>query len=116
MLRVDAIHRGEVTHVRQKHTGAHNIIEILASRLENRREILEDALRLGHNAPLDHLASRRVLADMTADVEETIASIAWENGPTGGVSSGEVIAVLLMANSCGYWVGWYGTYAAKNQR
>src|SRR5271156_1848003 len=25
--------------------------------------------------------------------------IAWENGPTGGASSGEVIAVLLMANS-----------------
>src|SRR5437588_11015215 len=30
--------------------------------------------------------------------------IAWENGPTGGVSSGEVIAILLMENSCGYWV------------
>src|SRR5438445_2584197 len=26
-------------------------------------------------------------------------SIAWENGPTGGASSGEVIAVLLMADS-----------------
>jgi hypothetical protein len=31
------------------------------------------------------------------------------------VSSGEVIAVLLMANSCGYWVSWFGTYAAKNR-
>src|SRR5215467_14239155 len=41
--------------------------------------------------------------------------IAWENGPTGGVSSGEVIAVLLIANSCGHWVSGYGTYAAKNQ-
>jgi hypothetical protein len=40
---------------------------------------------------------------------------AWENGPTGGGSSGEVIAVLLIANSCGYWVSEYGTYAAKNQ-
>src|ERR1700722_19243803 len=30
--------------------------------------------------------------------------IAWENGPTGGASSGEIIAVLLMENSCGYWV------------
>src|SRR5437763_261230 len=29
-------------------------------------------------------------------------SIAWLNGPTGGVSSGEVTAVLLMANSFGY--------------
>src|SRR5579864_3739796 len=28
--------------------------------------------------------------------------IAWENGPTGGVSSDEVIAVLLMEHSCGY--------------
>src|SRR5437762_4066569 len=27
-------------------------------------------------------------------------SIAWENGPTGGVSSGEVIAVLFIENSC----------------
>src|SRR5215469_18706983 len=43
-------------------------------------------------------------------------SIAWENGPTGGVSSGEVIAVLLIATSCGYWVSGHGTYAAKNQR
>src|ERR1700733_6110822 len=34
--------------------------------------------------------------------------MAWENGPTGGVSSGEVIAVLLMENSCGYWVKWSG--------
>src|SRR5262249_37436064 len=29
---------------------------------------------------------------------------AWEHGPTGGASSGEVIAVLLMENSLGYWV------------
>src|ERR1700693_3124130 len=29
--------------------------------------------------------------------------IAWENVPTGGVSSGEVIAVLLMANCCVQW-------------
>ena len=35
--------------------------------------------------------------------------------PTSGVSSGEVIGVLLMANSCGSWVSEYGTYAAKNQ-
>src|SRR5262249_16919822 len=30
--------------------------------------------------------------------------IAWENGPTGGVSSGEVMAILLMANSVGCWL------------
>jgi hypothetical protein len=41
---------------------------------------------------------------------------AWENGPTGGASSGEVIAVLLIENSCGYWVRGYGKYAAKNRR
>src|SRR5438105_11784860 len=43
-------------------------------------------------------------------------SIAWENGPTGGVSSGEVIAVLLIATlvDTGLEVR-YGTYAAKNQ-
>src|SRR5690242_21180664 len=29
------------------------------------------------------------------------ALAAWENGPTGGESSGEVIAVLLMTDSCG---------------
>jgi hypothetical protein len=28
---------------------------------------------------------------------------AWENGPTGGDSSGEVIALLLMADSWGAW-------------
>jgi len=72
ILCVDAIHRGEVTHTREKHTGAHDIIETLAGRLENCREVLEDALRLGHNAPLDHLASGRVLGDLSAEVEETI--------------------------------------------
>jgi succinate dehydrogenase/fumarate reductase flavoprotein subunit len=59
------------THAREIHTGAHDIIETLAGRLENRREVLEDALRLGHNAPLDHLASGRVLGDLSAEVEET---------------------------------------------
>jgi len=65
--------------------------------------------------PLDHLASGRVLGDLSAEEEETSILTAWENGPTGGASSGEVIAVLLIANSCGYWVSEYGTYAAKNQ-
>src|SRR5215472_274255 len=71
MLCVDAIHRAEVTHVREIHSGARNVIETLARRLENRREIPKDALCLGHNTPLDHLASGRVLADLAAEVEET---------------------------------------------
>jgi hypothetical protein len=71
MLCVDAIHRDVVTQVREKHAGARNVIETPAGRLEHRREILEDALGLGHNAPLDHLTSGRVLADLTAEVEET---------------------------------------------
>src|SRR4029077_4098806 len=108
ILCVDAIHRGEVTHAREKHTGPHDIIETLAGRLENRREILEDALRLGHNAPLDHPARGRVLGDLSAEKRKPSILTAWENGPTGGVSSGEVIAVLLIANSCGYWVSELG--------
>src|SRR5215468_7024489 len=72
MLGVDAIHRAEVTHVREIHAGARNVIETLAGRLENRREIAKDALRLGHNTPLDHLASGRVLGDLSAEEEETI--------------------------------------------
>src|SRR5438874_6497866 len=71
MLCVDAIHRAEVTHVREIHSGARNVIETLAGRLENRREILKDTLCLGHNTPLDHLASGRVLADLAAEVEKT---------------------------------------------
>src|SRR6266852_4667402 len=71
MLGVNAIQRHVITHVREIHTGAHNVIETLSGRLENRREILEDALRLGRNAPLDYLASGRVLADLTAEIDET---------------------------------------------
>src|SRR5438094_4065426 len=71
ILCVDAIHRDEVTHAREKHAGARNVIETPAGGLENRREIPEDALCLGHDTPLDHLASGRVLADLTAEVEET---------------------------------------------
>src|SRR5215470_3055704 len=71
VLGVDAIHRDEVTHAREKYTGAHDVIETLAGRLEDCREILEDALCLGHDTPLDHLASGRVLGDLSAEVEET---------------------------------------------
>src|SRR5580700_4239269 len=71
MLGVDAIHRAEVTHAREIHARARNVIETSAGRLENRREIPEDPLCLGHNPSLDHLASGRVLADLTAEVEET---------------------------------------------
>src|SRR5271155_871994 len=71
MLCVDAIHRAEITHAREVHAGARNVIETLAGRLENRREIPKDTLCLGHNTPIDHLAGGRVLADLTAEVEET---------------------------------------------
>src|SRR5262249_32875083 len=71
VLGVDAIHRDEVTHAREKYTGAHDVIETLAGRLEDCREIPEDALCLGHDTPLDHLASGRVLGDLSAEVEET---------------------------------------------
>src|SRR5579859_4115527 len=71
ILCVDAIHRDKVTHAREKHTGAHDIIETLAGRFEYRREVLEDALRLGHNAPLDHFASDGVLGDLSVKEEET---------------------------------------------
>src|SRR5213075_46741 len=70
MLCVDAIHRAEVTHVREIHSGARNVIETLAGRLENRREIPKDTLCLGHNTTLNHLASGRVLADLATEVEE----------------------------------------------
>src|SRR5690349_17100126 len=42
MLGINAIQCYVITHVRQIHTSAHDIIETLAGRLENRREILED--------------------------------------------------------------------------
>src|SRR5262245_29927717 len=45
--------------------------KLLPAALKNRREIPEDALCLGDNTTLDHLASGRVLADLTAEVEET---------------------------------------------
>src|ERR1700732_2927454 len=72
ILCVDAIHRGEVIHAHEKHTGLHDIIETLAGRLENRREVLEYAIRLGHNAPLDQFAGGRVLGDQSAEEDETI--------------------------------------------
>src|SRR5262249_42779598 len=94
---IDAIHRGEVSHVREKHTGAHDIIKTLAGRLQNRREILEDALRLGHNAPSTTLPVAGSWATCPLKKKKPSILTAWENGPTGGASSGEVIAVLLIA-------------------
>src|SRR5258708_24985430 len=71
MQGVTAIQRHEVTHAREIHTGARDITETLAGRLENRREILEDALRLGRDTSRHQLARRRVLADLTAEIDET---------------------------------------------
>src|SRR5712675_3297852 len=68
---VNAIQRHEATPAREIHTGARDIIKTLAGRLENRREILEDALRLGRNTSRHQLARRRVLADLTAEIDET---------------------------------------------
>src|SRR5262245_6530859 len=72
MLGVDAIQRHVITHVRKIHASAHDIIETLAGRLENRREILEDALHLGRDTSRHQLARRRVLTDLAAEIEETI--------------------------------------------
>src|SRR5215475_13101848 len=72
MLGVNAIQRHVITHVRKIHTSAHDMIETLSGRLENRREILEDALRLGSDTSRHQLARRRVLTDLTAEIDETI--------------------------------------------
>src|SRR5258706_3975655 len=69
---VDAIHRHVITHAREIHASAHDIIETLAGRLENRREILEDALGLGRNPSGHQLARHGILADLTAEKDETI--------------------------------------------
>src|ERR1051325_9788806 len=71
ILRVDAIHRGVVTHVREIHTGPPDVMETLARRRETRREVPEDALCLGQNPPLDHRAGGRVLGDLSTEVKET---------------------------------------------
>src|SRR3984957_20827939 len=57
MPRIDGVHRSEVTHAGEIHAGARNVIETPAGRLENRGEIPEDAFCLGHDSPLDPLAS-----------------------------------------------------------
>src|SRR4051794_32803771 len=70
MLRVNAIQRCVIAHVRKIHSSAHDIIETLAARLKTRRYILEDAVRLGRNPSRHQLARRRVLADLTAEIDE----------------------------------------------
>src|ERR1700745_413395 len=106
MLCVDAIHRGEVTHAREKHTGAHDVIETLAGRLENCREVLEDALCLCHNAPLDHLAGGRVLGDLSAEIEETIDFDRLGKRADRRREFRRSNRGLAHGNSCGYWVSW----------
>src|SRR5262252_9786223 len=71
MLGVNAIQRHVIAHVRKIHTSAYDIIETLAGPLENRREILEDAVRLGRNTSRHQLARRRILADLTAEIDVT---------------------------------------------
>src|SRR5258708_35786628 len=73
MLGVNAIQRHVITDAREIHTSAHDIIETLAGRLKNRREILEDALRLGRNTSRHQLALRLVLNYLTAEIYEITA-------------------------------------------
>src|SRR5215471_7900314 len=104
MLRVDPIHRDEVADVREIHAGARDIIETLAGRLEDRCEIPKHTLGLGDDAPLDHLARGRVLADLTTEVEETAdfdrlgeRADRWrEFGRGNGLAHGE----LLLGTGC----------------
>src|SRR5262249_25527922 len=70
MLGVNAIQRRVVAHVREIHPDARDVVETLAGRLENRREILEDALRLGHDSSRHQLARRRVQADLAAEIDD----------------------------------------------
>src|SRR5437588_1030421 len=71
MLCVDVIHRAEVTHTREIHSGARNVIETLAGRLEHRPSTPKDTLRPRHNTPPGHLACARVLADPPAEGDDT---------------------------------------------
>jgi len=64
--------------------------------------------------PLDHLTSGRVLADLTAEVEETAYFDGLGKRADRRRKSGEVIAVLLMANSFGYWVRWSGWWSPSS--
>src|SRR5437879_10573016 len=96
MLCIQAIHRDVVTHAREKHTDAHDIVETLAGRLENRREIPEEAVRLGRNTSRHQLARHRVLADLTAEIDETAGVNGLGNRATGRREFGRVIAGLAM--------------------
>src|ERR1044071_7986485 len=80
-------------------------------------KLLPAALRTAERFRKTHSVSGRIPPSTTVPVagawaacplkqRKTHASTAWENGPTGGVSSDEVIAVLLMANSVEHWVNW----------
>ena len=115
ILCVDAIHRGEVTHAREKHTGPHDIIETLAGRVRTAERFWKMRSVSATMPPSTTLPGAGSWATCPLRRGNHRFLTAWENGPTGGVSSGEVIAVLLIANSCGYWVSEYGTYPAKNQ-
>src|SRR5690242_8020585 len=114
MLGVNAIQRRVITHVRKIHTSAYDIIETLASCLENRREILEDALRLGSDTSRHQLARRRVLTDLTAEIDETIDFDRLGKRADRRREFRRGNCSLAHSNSCGYWVSEYGTYAAKN--
>src|SRR5882762_7458262 len=107
---VNAIQRHEVTHAREIHTGARDIIKTLAGRLKNRREILEDALRLGRNTSRHQLARRGVLTDLTAEIDETTdsnrlgkrADRRCEFGRGNcGLAHGKLLWIL---DYCGYWI------------
>src|SRR5690349_1162127 len=71
MLAVNAIQCRVITDAREIHTSAHDLVETLAGSLKNCREILEDALGLGRNTSRHQLSRRRVLTDLTAEIDQT---------------------------------------------
>ena len=46
VLRVDGVHAGEVVHVGEEHRGAHDVVEIGAGGLEERRDVAHHLLGL----------------------------------------------------------------------
>src|SRR5262245_3786308 len=66
------VHRSEVIHVGEKHSGTHDVRVRQPAAFEESTDIFEDALSLRFDVAVDHVAGRRVERDLSGDEQKGI--------------------------------------------
>jgi len=71
---IDVVHRREIVHVGKKHRRAHYIRVRQSAAFEERADVFQDALGLGLDVAVDHVAGGRVERNLPGNEEKRVGS------------------------------------------